>query len=188
MSTKKLWSPKMLLVFALAVTALLSSALVMQAPAATQAIPEAPAYEGILGKSLTDRAVDDFIVTQRCSSQGQFQVCNDAGISLWIGLDQRVETVYLYPSAIHDFGAYKGTLPLGLSPRNTRANVEAKLGQPKVEHVLQAGWAPGLPDENATPDHARDWAVYKRFGVTIIYNSPSATDKAATIYAVLVSK
>lgn len=163
-------------------------ALAVHAQTTSQAITKAADYETVLGKTLNDDEVDDFIFSNGCASQGQFQVCSDAGVALWIGLDQKVETVYLYPSTIQGFGAYKGKLPFGLSPRDTRANVEDKLGQPKVERVPQAGWVPGLPDESATPDHTHDWAVYKRFGVTIIYNSPSATDKGASIYAVVVGK
>ena len=163
-------------------------ALLVQAQSAAPAASNAAAYEAILGKSLTDKDVDDFIVRYGCSSKGQFQLCNDAGVALWIGQDQKIETVYLYPNQIHDFGAYKGTLPLGLSPDDTMAKVEDKFGQPKVDGVPQAGWVPGLPDENTTPDHIHAWAMYKRFGLTIVYDSPSATDKDATIYAILVSK
>jgi hypothetical protein len=57
-----------------------------------------------------------------------------------------------------------------------------------VRHAPQAGWDLGLPDESGTPDHSHTWAMYKRFDVTIVYNSPSATDKDANIYAILVSK
>jgi hypothetical protein len=32
------------------------------------------------------------------------------------------------------------------------------------------------------------WAIYKRFGVTIVYNSPSASDKSATIHAILANE
>jgi hypothetical protein len=163
-------------------------ALLVQAQPAAPAAANAAAYEAILGKSLTDKAVDDFIVRNRCSSKGQFQMCNDAGVALWISQDQNVKTVYLYPNQIRDFGAYKGSLPAGLSPDDTMASVEFKLGHYNVSHVPQAGWAPGLPDESGTPDHIHYWAMYKRFGLTIVYNSPSASHKGATIYAVLVSK
>lgn len=173
---------------AIAFFATACSAQVVQAQPADRAVPNAAAYEAVLGKSLHDKDVADFIVSNNCSSTGQFQTCNDAGLALWIGQGQKVETAYLYPNKTPDFGAYKGKLPLGLSSNDTMASVEDRFGQPKVEHAPQAGWEPGLPDENAIPDHIHYWAVYKRFGVTIIYNSPSATDKGATIYAILVSK
>ena len=163
-------------------------ALVLQAQSASAAAAKPAAYEAILGKSLGDKAVDDFIVSNNCSSKGQFQLCNDAGVALWIGQDQNVETVYLYPNQIHDFEAYKGTLPLGLSRNDTMASVENKFGQPRVDLAPQAGWLPGLADENGTPDHIHAWAMYKRFGLTVVYNSPSVSDKGATIYAILISK
>src|SRR5687768_7516724 len=118
-----------------------------------QAAPEAAAYEAVLGKSLHDQAVADFIVSNNCSSIGQLQMCNDAGMALWTGQGQTVDTVYLYPNKTHDFGAYIGALPLGLSSNDTMASVEYKFGQPKVEHAPQAGWELGLPDESGTPDH-----------------------------------
>src|SRR5687768_1839274 len=164
------------------------SALVVQAQSSERAVPEAATYEAVLGKSLEDRDVADFIASNRCSSTDRFQLCNAAGMALLIGEGQKVETVYLYPSTITDFAAYKGTLPLGLSANGTMASVQDKFGQPKVQHAPQAGWEPGLPDESGTPDHTHTWAMYKRFGVTIVYNTPSATDQSATIYAILVSK
>ena len=79
-------------------------------------------------------------------------------------------------------------LPYGLIMQDTMASVEQKLGQPKEVHALQAGWEPGLPDEGRSPDHLYYWAIYKRFGLTIVYNSPSANDKNATIHDILVSE
>jgi hypothetical protein len=172
---------------ALALFATACGAQVVQAQS-VQAAPKAAAYEAVLGKSLTDKDVADFIFSNNCSSTGQFQTCNDAGLALWIGQGQKIETAYLYPNKVSDFAAYKGQLPLGLSSIDTMASVEDKFGQPKVEHAPQAGWEPGLPDQSGTPDHIHYWAMYKRFGVTIIYNSPSATDKGATIYAILVNR
>jgi hypothetical protein len=172
---------------ALALFATACGAQVVQAQQA-QAAPKAAAYEAVLGKSLHDQDVADFIVSNNCSSTGQFQMCNDAGMALWIDQGQNVEIAYLYPNKNNDFGAYIGALPRGLSASDTMASVEEKFGRPKVSQAPQAGWELGLPDESGTPDHIHYWAVYKRFGVTIIYNSPSATDKSATIHAILVSK
>lgn len=75
-------------------------------------------------------------------------------------------------------------LPYGLFTRDTMASVELKFRYPRVEHAPQAGWEPGLPDEGGSPDHIHYWAVYKRFGLTIIYDSPSPNDKSANIVAV----
>lgn len=75
-------------------------------------------------------------------------------------------------------------LPYGLTMEDTRAIVEQKLGQPRVSHAPQAGWEPGLPDEGGSPDRLHYWAIYRRFGIVIIYNSPSPQDRSATIHAV----
>ena len=77
-------------------------------------------------------------------------------------------------------------LPYGLVAQDTMASVERKLGQPLVTHAPQAGWQDGLPDEGGSPDHIHYWAVYQRFGMTIVYNSPSLDDKNATIAAVIL--
>ena len=76
----------------------------------------------------------------------------------------------------------------GLSPQDTMASVEQKLGQPQVTYAPQAGWEPGLPDEGSSPDHATYWAIYKRFGLTIVYDTPFAGDKSATIQAIRVNR
>lgn len=179
---------KLSLLAALALFATACGAQVVQAQPVDRAVLKAAAYEAVLGKSLHDKDVADFIVSNNCSGTGQFQTCNDAGLALSIGQGQKVETAYLYPNKTPDFAAYKGKLPLGLAFNDTMADVEDWFGQPEVEHAPQAGWEAGLPDESGTPDHIHYWAVYQRFGVTIVYNSPSATDKGATIYAILVNK
>lgn len=75
-------------------------------------------------------------------------------------------------------------LPYGLKSQDTMGTVEEKLGQPRVTFAPQAGWEPGLPDEGSSPDHVHYWAVYKRFGFTVVYNSPSPSHKGATIDAI----
>ena len=78
-------------------------------------------------------------------------------------------------------------LPYGLSMQDTMASVEQKLGQPRVASALQAGWEAGLPDRSGSPDHMHYWAMYDRFGLTVVYNTPSASDKSASIYAIYVN-
>jgi hypothetical protein len=78
-------------------------------------------------------------------------------------------------------------LPYGLTMRDTRATVEERFGYPRVTYAPQAGWEPGLPDEGGSPDHMTYWAIYRRFGVIVIYNSPSPDDKNATIRSILVN-
>src|SRR5262245_50754521 len=80
------------------------------------------------------------------------------------------------------------SLPYGLTMQDTMATVEHKLGQPKVVYALQAGWEPGLPDQGGSQDYIHYWGIYKRFGVIIIYNTPLASDKSATIYDVILDE
>ena len=80
------------------------------------------------------------------------------------------------------------SLPYGLTIQDTMADVERKLGQPVLASAPQAGWEAGLPDEGASPDHFHYWAIYKRFGLTIVYNTPSAADKSATIYDLILNE
>src|SRR5262247_1049399 len=72
------------------------------------AAPNAAAYDAMLGKSLNDQDVANFIASNHCSSTGQFQLCNAAGIALQVGQSQKVEIVYLYPNKTDDFSAYTG--------------------------------------------------------------------------------
>ena len=169
----------------LAVIALFATACGAQA---AQAASPAISYQAVLGKSLNNKDVANFIASNHCSAASSFELCQSAGMALWLDSDQMVKSVYLYPSGTQGFTAYKGELPFGLVSNDNMAAVEQKFGNPKVEHAPQAGWALGLPDEGLTPDHFHYWAIYKRFGVAIIYNSPSASDKNATIYAILVTK
>ena len=144
-------------------------------------------YDVLLNKSLTDQHVVDFITENNCSNVGQLQLCRSAGLVLWLDSDQKVQSVFLYPGNDAGFTAYQGPLPLDLTFTDTMATVEQKLGHPVDVHAPQAGWEPGLPDEGRTPDHIHYWAIYKRFGLTIIYNSPSENDKGATIHALLIN-
>lgn len=78
-------------------------------------------------------------------------------------------------------------LPYGLTMNDTMASVEQRLGQPRVAYAPQAGWESGLPDEGSSPDHMHYWAIYERFGLTVVYNTASASDKSATIHAIYVN-
>jgi len=77
-------------------------------------------------------------------------------------------------------------LPYGLTMLDTMASVERRLGQPNVPYAPEAGWEAGLPDFGGSPDHAHYYAVYKRYGVTIVYNPPFSGDKNAVIRSVIV--
>jgi len=153
-----------------------------------QAAESEATYQAVLGKSITNKEVANFITSNRCSSDGPFQLCKNTGIALWLDANQTVKSVYLYPTGTDSFVAYKGALPLGLAATDTMATIEQEFGQPQIVQVPQAGWEPGLPDESGSPDHVHYWAIYKRFGVTVIYNSPFPNDQNAKIYALLVNK
>jgi hypothetical protein len=138
-------------------------------------------YVNLLGKSLTDRVVADFIASNNCSSAAQYQLCEDAGVALLIDLHQIVQTVYLYLNNAEGFGPYKGELPFGLKFYDTMGAVEYKLRRKGVGRA-------GLPNSGDTPDHLHYQANYQQVGMTIIYNSPSGEDEDATIYAILVNQ
>lgn len=171
------------ILYVLALMTLFITACASQNPQAGQAKVDAmgaASYQAVLGKSLNDRDVTDFIARNNCVSATQFQVCKEAGIAFWLDTDQIVKTVYLYLNNADGFAAYKGELPFGLKFYDSLGAVEYKLKERGVGNA-------GLPDEAATPDHLHYWAIYKQVGVTIIYNAPSP-DEDATIHAVLVSQ
>lgn len=168
--------------------AFLISACIPAAVEVAQAAPAAMKYEDIIGKPISDQSVANFIASNNCNSSGPLQLCHTAGLALWMDNDRVVRAAYLYTREFEKFAAYKGELPFGLASNDTRADVERKLGQPKVIHAPQAEWQPGLPDEGVSPDHTHYWAIYRRFGMTIIYDSPSANDQNANIDAILVNK
>ena len=157
-------------------------------PQAAQAAPSAVGYQAVLGKPVSDTSVADFIASNKCSGVSEFQLCKGAGMALWIDSAQKINTVYLYAESENGFAPYKGVMPFGLAFKDSMADVEQKFGQPKVVQAPQAGWTPGLPDAGSSPDHIHYWAVYERFGVTIVYNTPFANDKNASIHSILVTK
>jgi hypothetical protein len=151
-----------------------------QAQPEEQDAPRVALYEEVLGGSLADQAVLDFIAINNCSHVGQLQVCKDVGMDLWIDFDQTVKTIHLYLNNGDGYTAYKGALPFGLKFYDLQGAVEYKLKRRGVGNA-------GLPDEGSSPDHFHYWAVYKQHNMIIIYNSPFP-DEDATIYAILVSK
>jgi hypothetical protein len=166
-----------------AVIALLSiscSVQVVQARPGDRAPSKPAPFEALLGKSLTDQDVADFLASNRCSSTAQFQFCKEIGMALGVNSNQIVETVFLYLENTDGFTAYQGELPFQLKANDNREVVEAKLKEQRV--------GTGMPNEEGLFDHTHCWATYDAAGMTIIYNSPSADDKNATIHAILVEK
>jgi len=146
---------------------------------------EASSYQALLGKSLGDKYVADFMTRNYCSSVVQYQICGSTGIALGMDTDEKVNTVFLFPGRTESFAAFHGELPYGLQWDDSRAVVEQKLGvTPNTLSLQQAG----LPEENGTPDNIRLWIAYQEPGMTIVYNTLSADNKDATIHAILVTK
>ena len=142
-------------------------------------MPQESAYESILGKPLFDEIVADFIASNNCASANQFLLCKTAGMALWIGSNQTVDTIYLYLNNTDGFSPYEGALPFGLKFYDTMEAVEYKLNRQGIGNS-------GRPDTGATPDRMHYQATYKEAGMTIIYNYP-APDEGATIRAVVVT-
>ena len=149
--------------------------------------PEVASYQTVLGKSLNDKDVADFMVANNCSSEAQFQVCREAGMAFWIDPNQIVDTVYLYSRNAEGFRKFTGKLPFGLTFYDPMWQVEQKLSNLNEDDTSQVSWNTGLPDETGSPDHIHYWAMYKEVGLTVIYNSPGA-DEDAYIYAILLSR
>jgi hypothetical protein len=145
-----------------------------------------PLYKLMLGKSLTDKVVADFITSNHCSMTMQYVFCKEVGMDLLVDSNQIVVTVFLYLNKASgfvpnegDYTAYKGELPFGLKFYDTLEAVEHKLKQQGVGND-------GLPDSGTIPDRMHYVATYNEAGITIIYNS--APDEDPTIHAILVNK
>ena len=141
-------------------------------------------YPAVLGKSVSDRDVTDFIANNNCSPEAGFQLCKDVGMALWVNSNQIINTVYLYSGNVNGFRRYRGELPFGLTFYDPMWKVQEKLRNSNANDTLQQA---GLPDEGSSPDHIHYWAVYKRLDMTVIYNSPAA-DEDAYIYAILINE
>lgn len=157
-----------------------------QGEAREQTPEKVPLYRSVLGKSLTDKVVADFMASNHCSVTMPYIFCRDVGMDLLVDSDQTVASVFLYLNKASgfvpnegDYTAYKGELPFGLKFYDTLEAVEHKLRQQGVGNE-------GLPDAGTIPDRMRYVATYNEAGITIIYNS--APDEDPTIHAILVNK
>jgi hypothetical protein len=139
-------------------------------------------YRIVLGKSLGDPDVGDFIASNHCTPADQFQLCKDTGMALWADTDEIIKMVYLYAGDADSFRRYRGELPYGLTFYDPMWRVQEKLMDPDSANPL---YQAGLPDETGTPDHMHFRAVYKQLGMTVMYNTPGE-DEDAYIYAIVV--
>ena len=145
----------------------------------------ASSFGDLLGRSVSEKPVADFIARNYCSTSIEYQVCGSTGIALAMDADQKVKTVFLFPGRINGFAAYHGELPSGLHWEDSKAIVEQKLGaNPNAVFLQEAG----LPYESGTPDNIRLWVSYQKPGITVVYNTLSTDNKVATIHAILVTK
>src|SRR5688500_12662448 len=119
----KLFKPLTILV----AIAFFATACGAQIAQAAEPAPAVVGYQAMLGKSVSDQAVADFIASN-CTPMGSLQYCQPAGLALWTDANQVVRLAYLYLDNSDGFTAYKGELPLGLAQNDTMADVERKLG------------------------------------------------------------
>ena len=81
----------------------------------TQLEEKSAIYQTVLGKSLNDKEVVNFIAINNCSLAAEYQLCKDAGIAFWGDSNWIVKMVYLYSGNTDGFRRYRGELPFGLS-------------------------------------------------------------------------
>jgi hypothetical protein len=157
---------------------LLAFSMTACAAQSVQAASKPAPYEGLLGKSLTDQDVSGFIAANHCSSVEELRHCKEIGVVLGANSDLVVQTVFLYLENTDGFTAFQGELPFGLRRGDSRETVETKLKEQRV--------GTGMANEEGLFDRTHCWATYYAAGMTIIYNSPSAHDKNATMHAIIV--
>ena len=159
--------------------------LVVQAEHLERPASLVPNYHRMVGQSLADKAVADFIAANHCTSANQYQLCEATGIALAMNGDRTIKTLVLFPGRTNGFAAFRGELPLNLRWNDSLASVNRKLGVSPDETFLQEA---GLPNESGIPENIRLWAVYEEAGVTVIYNTLSADSQSASIHAILITK
>lgn len=147
----------------------------------------APAdYHGMLYRSLYDRSVVGFLVGHQCASVSDFHLCPQAGMALQTDSQKQIRHIFLYGQGNELFAPFAGELPYGITFKDTMADVQYKLGQPKIPQQPQLGWEPGLPTSGGTPDRIHYWATYEQYDLVIVYNTPLADNLNARIYMILI--
>ena len=172
-------------VFLIMLVATACGAQIVQADHLEQPVSSGPNFRSMVGKSLDDKHVADFIAANHCTSGDQYQLCGSTGIALGLDTDQTVKTIILFPGRTSGFAAFHGELPLNLTWNDNMASAKQKIGMPSDVTFQEEA---GLPNESGTPDNIRLWVVYKELGLTIVYNTLSADNDKATIHAVLITK
>jgi hypothetical protein len=143
-------------------------------------VSKSPLSDLFMQKSVTDKAILDFLAANKCHRLNQFQMCEEIGMTLETNANQVIESVFIYLKNTESFNTYKGELPFNLELDDSRETVESKLRQQRV--------GTGVPNERGQFDRTHCWATYYSAGMTIIYDSPSADDRAARMHAIVVTR
>ena len=181
---KQLFKILSLIVFALVTTSCNTD--LFRTEPRQQTAEKIPVYEVLLGKSLADKAVADFIAGNHCSVTKPYVYCDEVGMDLLVDSNEIVVSVFLYLNRAsglvpndRDYIPYNDELPYGLKFYDTLEAVEHKLKQQGVGND-------GEPDSGTIPDRMHYVATYNEAGITIVYNS--GPDEDPTIYAIVVNK
>jgi len=140
----------------------------------------------ILEYSLNDTSVARFVVNHNCAASGNFLICPETGVVLHMNQPNLIGQVYLYVNGDPPIESFTGKLPYEITSTDTMADVQRKLGHPKIPQMPAFGWEPGLPDTGGTPDHIHYWATYKTYRLTVVYNTPAGNDLGAGIYMIII--
>jgi hypothetical protein len=128
---------------------------------------DANAPLALLGLTLSDQAVVDFILGNNCVLVGMHYMCRSVGVELSLTTSQKVVTVFLFAEGAEGYKKFKGKLPFGLSWAHTRAQIEANLGAPTA-----SGGGGSM----------NYWVSYQPRKLGITYKTLSTTDMDATMH------
>ncbi|HLO18095.1 MAG TPA: DUF5018 domain-containing protein, partial [Anaerolineales bacterium] len=94
-----------------------------------------PLYQRLLGKTLSDSVVSDFILQNGCQLSGFHYLCKAVGIELSLDSGQKVRTVFMYAQDVDGFQQFTGDLPYGLIWTDTRSTAEGKLNMQVISDI-----------------------------------------------------
>jgi hypothetical protein len=144
-------------------------------------------YQVALYHSLDDHSAASYFVAHNCTATGDFRACPESGVAFQVDERGLIRQVYFYVQQGDGFSPFSGELPFGIDASDTMADVQRKLGHPKVPQIPMLGWEPELPSYGGSPDHIHYWAVYEQYSLTVVYNTPLANDLNASIQLILIS-
>lgn len=112
-----------------------------------------------------------FILNNGCRLVGMHYVCKNVGVELSLDTGQKVVTVFMYAQGADGFQPYQGELPHGLTWRDRRRDVEAKLDRPSA-----TGGGGTL----------NVWASYQSLRMQVAYNTFNPQDMNAPLFSVQI--